>query len=71
MVVLQINYFGALIVKQLNRNQTEEIFKKFTVINSIINQNKSELKIIFTFSNNKKCMVKYSLLDLKKSYFVS
>ncbi|MFC2088152.1 hypothetical protein ACFLSX_00990 [Calditrichota bacterium] len=57
-------------MKELNRKQIEDLFQKFKVVNSIISQDKYTLDIFFTLSNDQKCLVKYSLSDLKKTYFV-
>lgn len=56
-------------VREINRTQIETIIKKYPVIYSQIIQDHKSLAIIFGLSNDKKCMVKYSLNNQQKSYF--
>jgi len=57
-------------MKKIDRKQAEELFQNVNVINSSVTQDEKELNILFTLSNNEKCLYRYSLLDHNKSYFL-
>ncbi len=57
-------------MKQLNRNQAEELLKKHGILNSNLYQDKNNIKITFILSNNKKFLLDYSVFNQKKTYYI-
>lgn len=57
-------------MKKITREQAEQLFEKENVINSKIEQDKNELCISMTLSNNKSCLIKFDIKSRQKSYFL-
>ena len=55
---------------QINRNQAEEIFNNFDVINTQINRNENYLCLIFDLSNGEHLQMNYKHPEGEKSYFI-
>ena len=57
-------------MKQLNRNQAEELLNKYNVLNSDVYQDKDRIKITLILSNQKKFLMDYSIFTKEKNYFI-
>ena len=59
------------IMKQITRDEAEALFHTSQVISTDIEQNKNEMQILLTLSNNRAFLVKWNLHDHAKSYFLA
>jgi hypothetical protein len=57
-------------MKQISREQAEQLFHDTEVINSQIEQDKGQLRVIMTLSSHQSCHVMYDFKSKKKTYFL-
>jgi len=57
-------------VKEITRDEAEELFLNSEVLDTNVESNDKELCILTTLSDNTSCLVKYDTEDHSKSYFV-
>ena len=58
-------------MQKINRAEIEKLLLNFEVLNTKIEQDKKELRILTTLSNQDRFLVKYDLTTRKKSYFMN
>jgi len=57
-------------MKKISREQAEQLLLDSKVIDTKIEQTKSELRVSMNLSGNKSCLIKYDVQTQKKSYFI-
>lgn len=57
-------------MKNINRQQAEELLLKFRVSNSELNHDKKEICINLNLSNDKTVLIKYNIPNKTKSYYL-
>ena len=57
-------------MKQITRNEAENLFKQYQVVSSCIEQNREEMRIFLRLANDFAFLVKYNLMDHEKTYFL-
>lgn len=57
-------------MKRITRDEAETLFLASNVVSSNIEQDKDEMRIHLTLSDDRSFLVKYDLLDHEKRYFV-
>ncbi len=58
-------------MQKINRAEIETMLLNFNVVNTKVEQDKKELRILTTLSNRDSFLVKYDLKTRSKSYFVN
>ena len=58
-------------MQKINREKIEKMLVDFDVVNTKVEQDKKELRILTTLSNRDSFLVKYDLKTRMKSYFVN
>ena len=56
-------------MKQMSRREAEALFHRSKIISTDIEQDTKEMRILLTLSNDCGFLVKYDLVNHKKSYF--
>lgn len=56
-------------MKQITRREAEALFYKSKIVSTNIEQDKNEMRILLTQSNDSVFLIKYDLIHHKKSYF--
>lgn len=56
-------------MKQMSRREAEALFHRSKIISTNIEQDKKEMRILLTLSNDCGFLVKYDLVNHGKSYF--
>lgn len=57
-------------MKQITRHEAESIFQKSKVISSRVEQTKKEMNIFLNTANKAAFLIKYNLVDRKKTYYI-
>ena len=57
-------------MKQITRREAESIFQKSQVISSRVEQTKKEMNIFLITADQVGFLIKYNLVDRKKTYFI-
>jgi len=57
-------------MKQISRREAESIFQQTQVISSRVEQNKKEMNIFLITADRAGFLIKYNLVDRKKTYFI-
>ena len=57
-------------MKQISREQAEQLFIDTEVINSRIQQDKEQLRVIMTLSSHQSCHVMYDFKSKEKTYYL-
>jgi len=55
---------------QISREEAEKLFLESEVINTKIQQDKNELRVIMTLSDNQTCHVSYNFKSKEKTYLL-
>jgi hypothetical protein len=55
-------------MKKISRKEAEELFLRSEVINTEIKQDKNELRVIMSLSNNQFCQITYNYKSKEKTY---
>ena len=58
-------------MQKIKREKIEKLLTDFDVVNTKVEQDKKELRILTTLSNRDCFLVKYDLKTRRKSYFVN
>lgn len=56
-------------MKQMSRQEAEALFHRSKIISTNVEQDKKEMRILLTLSNDCGFLVKYDLVTHEKSYF--
>ena len=57
-------------MREISREQAEQLFDNTEVINSQIHQDKDQLRVVMTLSSHQSCHVTYNFKSKQKSYFL-
>jgi len=57
-------------MKQITRREAESIFQRSQVISSRVEQTKKEMNIFLITADRAGFLIKYNLVDRKKTYFI-
>lgn len=57
-------------MKQITRQEAEALFLTSKVVSSNVEQDKGEMRILMTLSDDRSFLVRYGLLDRMKRYFL-
>ena len=57
-------------MKEISREQAEQLFLESKVLNSKIDQDQGELRVSMILSGNKSCLIKFNIQSLQKTYFL-
>jgi hypothetical protein len=55
---------------QISREEAEKLFLESEVVTTKIQQDKNELRVIMTLSDNRSCHVSYNFKNRKKTYLL-
>ena len=57
-------------MKEISREQAEQLFLESKVLNSKIDQNQYELRVSMILSGNKSCLIKFDVISQQKTYYL-
>jgi hypothetical protein len=57
-------------MKKISREQAEKLFIDTEVINSSIQQDKDQLRVVMTLSSHQSCHVTYDFKSKEKTYYL-
>ena len=57
-------------MKKITREQAEQLFLVSNVLNTKVEQDKNQLRVFMTLSDNKSCLVQFDLKNQQKNYFL-
>jgi len=57
-------------MKKISREQAEQLFDQTEVVNSIIQQDKDQLRVVMELSSQQSCHVTYNFKSKQKSYYL-
>jgi hypothetical protein len=57
-------------MKEISREQAEQLFLNTEVINSQIHQDKDQLRVVMTLSSQQSCHVTYNFKSKQKLYYL-
>ncbi len=63
-------YLWFWFMKKISREQAEALFLDSEVINSSIQQDKDQLRVIMTLSTHQSCHVTYNFKSKEKTYYI-
>jgi len=62
---------SSITLKKVTRKTAECLFKHLALVQSNIDQNKNEIRVIFEFSDDTILIVKYNHKNFIKTYYIS
>jgi hypothetical protein len=57
-------------MKKISREQAEKLFLDTEVVNSIIQQDKDQLRVVMELSSQQSCHVTYNFKSKQKTYYL-
>jgi hypothetical protein len=57
-------------MKEISREQAEQLFINTEVLNSSIHQDKDQLRVVMKLSSQQSCHITYNYKSKKKTYFL-
>jgi hypothetical protein len=57
-------------MKEISREQAEQLFLESKVLNSKIDQDQNELRVSMVLSGNKSCLIKFDVIHQQKTYYL-